>query len=183
MQSANPATGIPSGIIINGNYKRMTMIGMDAALPIGATVLRLETAFFPQRHFQKADGGSLQRNQISALAGIDWMPTGWTLTAQYYCEYVMESLESLNRKEAYTHGATLSISKTLVNETLELNFSGLIGFNDFDSMLSPSINYSISDQINVGIKAFIFIPGPEREGKYGAYKDLSSICLNAKFSF
>ena len=111
------------------------------------------------------------------------MPTGWTLTAQYYCEYVMESLESLNRKEAYTHGATLSISKTLVNETLELNFSGLIGFNDFDSMLSPSINYSISDQINVGIKAFIFIPGPEREGKYGAYKDLSSICLNAKFSF
>ncbi len=183
MQSANPATGIPSGIIINGNYKRMTMIGMDAALPIGATVLRLETAFFPQRHFQKADGGSLQRNQISALAGIDWMPTGWTLTAQYYCEYVMESLESPNHKEAYTHGATLSISKTLVNETLELNFSGLIGFNDFDSMLSPSINYSISDQINVGIKAFIFIPGPEREGKYGAYKDLSSICLNAKFSF
>ena len=183
MQSANPATGIPSGIIINGNYKRMTMIGMDAALPIGAIVLRLETAFFPQRHFQKADGGSLQRNQISALAGIDWMPTGWTLTAQYYCEYVMESLESLNRKEAYTHGSTLSISKTLVNETLELNFSGLIGFNDFDSMLSPSINYSISDQINVGIKAFIFIPGPEREGKYGAYKDLSSICLNAKFSF
>ena len=183
MQSANPATGIPSGIIINGNYKRMAMIGVDAALPIGATVLRLEAAFFPQRHFQKSDGGSLQRNQISGLAGIDWMPTGWTLTAQYYCEYVMDSLESLERKNAYTHGATLSISKSLVNETLELSFSGLIGFNDFDCMLSPSINYSLSDQINVGVKAYIFIPGPERNGKYGAYKDLSSLCLNAKFSF
>ena len=183
MQSANPTTGIPSGIIINGNYKRMAMIGMDAALPIGATVLRLEAAFFPQRHFQKSNGGSLQRNQISGLAGIDWMPSGWTLTAQYYCEYVMDSLESLDRKNAYTHGATLSISKSLVNETLELSFSGLIGFNDFDSMLSPAINYSLSDQINVGVKAFIFIPGPERNGKYGAYKDLSSLCLNAKFSF
>lgn len=183
MQSANPATGIPSGIIINGNYKRMAMIGVDAALPIGATVLRLEAAFFPQRHFQKSNGGSLQRNQISGLAGIDWMPSGWTLTAQYYCEYVMDSLESLDRKNAYTHGATLSISKSLVNETLELSFSGLIGFNDFDSMLSPAINYSLSDKINVGVKAFIFIPGPERNGKYGAYKDLSSLCLNAKFSF
>ncbi len=183
MQSANPATGIPSGIIINGNYKRMAMIGVDAALPIGATVLRLEAAFFPQRHFQKSDGGSLQRNQISGLAGIDWMPTGWTLTAQYYCEYVMDSLESLERKNAYTHGATLSISKSLVNETLELSFSGLIGFNDFDCMLSPSISYSLSDQINVGAKAYIFIPGPERNGKYGAYKDLSSLCINAKFSF
>lgn len=183
MKPGTTSTAIPSGIIINGNYKRMAMIGMDAALPIGATVLRLEAAFFPQRHFQRKDGGSLQRNQISGLAGIDWMPTGWTLTAQYYCEYVMDSLESLDRKEAYTHGATLSISKSLVNETLELSFSGLIGFNDFDSMLSPSINYSLSDQINIGVKAFIFIPGPERNGKYGAYKDLSSLCLNAKFSF
>ena len=183
MKPGTTSTAIPSGIIINGNYKRMAMIGMDAALPIGATVLRLEAAFFPQRHFQRKDGGSLQRNQISGLAGIDWMPTGWTLTAQYYCEYVMDSLESLDRKNAYTHGATLSVSKSLVNETLELSFSGLIGFNDFDSMLSPSINYSLSDQINIGVKAFIFIPGPERNGKYGAYKDLSSLCLNAKFSF
>ena len=77
----------------------------------------------------------------------------------------------------------MSISKSLVNETLELSFSGLLGFNDFDSMLSPSINYSLSDQINLGLKAFIFIPGPDRDGKYGTYKDLSSICLDVKFSF
>ena len=183
MQAGNSPTEIPAGIIINGTYKRMAMIGVDAAVPIGATVLRLEGAFFPQRYFQKSDGGSEQRNQISALAGIDWMPTGWTITAQYYCEYVMDSLESLERKDAYTHGATLSVSKSLVNETLELSFAGLIGFNDFDSMLSPSIKYSISDQINLGVKAFIFIPGPERTGKYGAYKDLSSLCIDAKFCF
>ena len=29
------------------------MLGADAALPIGETVIRLEGAFFPQRHFQK----------------------------------------------------------------------------------------------------------------------------------
>ncbi len=178
-----PYPAMPNGLTVGGKYERMAMIGADAALPIGETVLRLEAAFFPYRHFQKKEGGSLQKNQISGLAGIDWMPGGWTITAQYYCDYVFEELEGLDRKNAYQHGATLSISKSLVNETLELSFSGLIGFNDFDSMLSPSIKYSLSDQISLGLSAFIFIPGPEREGKYGTYKDLSSICLNAKFSF
>lgn len=179
-QPPNPA--MPNGFLVSGKYERMAMIGADAALPVGETVLRLETAFFPQRHFQKEEGGSLQRNQLSALAGIDWMPDSWTITAQYYCDYVFDELDALNRKNSYLHGATLSISKSLVNETLNFSLSGLIGFNDFDSMLSPSIKYSISDQITVDLKAFFFIPGPDRNGKYGAYKDLSSICLNAKFS-
>lgn len=180
---SNPATAMPNGITVSGKYERMAMLGADAALPIGETVLRLEGAFFPQRHFQKEEGGTLQKNQLSALAGIDWMPSGWTFTAQYYCDEVFGDLDELEREDAYQHGATLSLSKSLVNETLELSFSGLLGFNDFDSMLSPEIKYSISDQINIGLNAFIFIPGPDRDGKYGAYKDLSSICLKAKFSF
>ena len=202
MDPTNPATALPNGIMIGGKYKRMAMVGADAALPIGPTVLRLETAFFPQRYFQKsaeeilkealrqAQGPQMgagttaeQRNQISALAGLDWMPSGWTITAQYYCDYVFGSLKTLERTDAYQHGATLSVSKSLVNETLELSFAGLIGFNDFDSMLSPSIKYSMSDQISVDASAYIFLPGPDRDGKYGAYKDLSSICINAKFSF
>ena len=126
---------------------------------------------------------SEKRNQLSALAGIDWMPSGWTFTAQYYCDEVFGDLDELEREDAYQHGVSLSLSKSLVNETLELSFAGLLGLNDFDSMLSPEIKYSISDQINIGFNAFIFIPGPDRDGKYGAYKDLSSICLKAKFSF
>ena len=180
---SNPATAMPNGLTVSGKYERMVMLGADAALPIGETVLRLEGAFFPQRHFQKEEGGTLQRNQLSALAGIDWMPSGWTFTAQYYCDEVFGDLEELEREDAYQHGASLSLSKSLVNETLELSFAGLLGLNDFDSMLSPEIKYSISDQINIGLNAFIFIPGPDRDGKYGAYKDLSSICLKAKFSF
>ena len=183
-------------VSVSGSYERMAMIGADAALPIGETVLRLEAAFFPQRYFQKKSDSVIaeimtsgkadsceKHNQLSALAGIDWMPEDWTLTAQYYCDYVFGDLEPLERTDAFTHGATISVTKSLVNETLEVGFSGLLGFNDFDSMLSPSVKYSLSDQISVGAEAFIFIPGPERDGQYGAYKDLSSLCLKAKFSF
>ena len=77
----------------------------------------------------------------------------------------------------------MSLTKSLVNETLELGLAGILGFNDFDSLISPSVKYSLSDQISLGAAAYIFIPGPENDGKYGAYKDLSSLCINAKFSF
>ena len=183
LDPSNPATALPNGITVGGEYKRMTMVGTDAALPIGPTVLRLEAAFFPQRYFQKKEGGSLKNNQLSALAGLDWMPSGWTLTAQYYCDYVFGNLDTLERTDAWQHGATLSISKSLVNETLELSFAGVIGLNDFDSMLSPSVKYSLSDQISLDTSAYIFLAGPDRDGKYGAYKDLSTIAINASFKF
>lgn len=194
-------------VIPNGKYERMAMIGADAALPIGETVLRLEAAFFPQRNFQKNAEGVVEEkitnltkamltgteaasvdsfekhNQLSALAGIDWMPEDWTLTAQYYCDFLFGDIDLLERSDAYMHGATISLSKNLLNETLELSFAGMLGFNDFDSLISPSVKYSLSDQISLGAEAYIFIPGPENDGKYGAYKDLSSIKINAKFSF
>ncbi len=179
----DPTTAMPNGLTVNGKYERMAMLGADAALPVGETVLRLETAFFPQRHFQKTEGGSLQRNQLSALAGIDWMPSGWTLTAQYFCDYVFGSLVQLERSKAYTHGMTINVSKTFINETLELSLSGLLNFNDLDSFISPAAEYSLSDQIKLSCGAYIFIPGSENDGEYGKYKDLSSAYIKAKFNF
>ncbi len=197
----------PSAIKVSGSYEHMAMIGADASIPLGETVLRLETAFFPQRHFQKSAESIIQekmeaaalaaqtgtspaetetsekRNQLSALAGIDWMPSGWTLTAQYYCDIVFGDLAKLDRSETYSHGATISISKTFLDETLEASLSGLVGFNDFDSMISPSVKYSLSDQISLGGGAYIFLPGPDKDGEYGAYKDLSTFYINAKYSF
>ena len=202
-----PYPAMPNGLNISGQYKRMAMIGADAAIPIKETVLRAEAAFFPQRHFQKssekiiaekmstaalvaATGKSPsavnvteQHNELSGLIGLDWMPSGWTLTAQYYCDYLFGDIEALERKDSYQHGATLSVSKSLLNETLELSLSGLLGLNDFDSMISPSIKYSLSDQISLTAGAYIFLPGTERDGKYGQYKDLSCIMIGGKYSF
>ena len=45
-----PATSY--SIDVTGEYKRMYMIGADAAIPAGDFVFRLEGAYFPMRHFQ-----------------------------------------------------------------------------------------------------------------------------------
>ncbi len=190
------------GVNVTGEYKRMAMLGIDAAVPIKETVLRMEAAFFPKRHFQKSSGiiieekmlsagkgsfssaeSSLERNELFALAGLDWMREGWTFTAQYYCDYVLGELENLEREKALQHGATLSVSKKLLSDTLELSFSGVLGLNDFDSFIKPAVTYSLSDQINLSGGAYIFIPGPDRDGQYGSYKDLSSGYARCKFSF
>ena len=126
---------------------------------------------------------SLERNELFALAGLDWMREGWTFTAQYYCDYVFGELENLEREKALQHGATLSVSKKLLSDTLELSFSGVLGLNDFDSFIKPAVTYSLSDQTNLSGGAYIFIPGPDRDGQYGSYKDLSTGYVRCKFSF
>ncbi len=194
--SYSPDSSVPGNVLVSGGYERFFMLGTDAALPLGETVLRLEGAFFPNRHFQKKAEEILkeaslpsesesteERNQISALAGLDWMPEGWTLTAQYYCDALFGSKDTLERERTYEHGATLSVSKTLLNETLELSFAGVLGLNDFDSFMNPSVKYSVSDQISAECGAYVFISGPENDGTYGKYKDLSSFYINVKFSF
>ena len=186
---SNPTTVIPST-----KYKHMAMVGLDTAIPIGPTVLRSEAAFFPKRHFQKNAQTIVKENmtgkaettkelnQLNALIGLDWMPSGWTLTAQYFCDYVFGNLNNLDRKKAYTHGATLSISKSLLNETMDLSLAGVVNFNAFDSLINPSLSYSLSDQINLETGAYILLPGPDEDGTYGAYKDYSTIYINVKFS-
>ena len=186
-----PFPAMPNGLEVSGKYERMAMLGADAALPIGETVIRMEAAFFPKRHFQKAAESILsgssnfseQRNELSALIGIDWMPNGWTFTAQYFCDYVAGKLDSLERTDKYTHGATFSVSKTFLDETLEASFSGVINFDAFDTMFAPSVKYSVSDQLSVSGGAYVFLGGPGgRDGQYGKYRDLSTFFISAKFS-
>ena len=75
------------------------------------------------------------------------------------------------------------MSKAFVDETLELSVSALLNFNDWDSFVSPALEYSLSDQIRLGTGAYLFFPGPERDGEYGAYKDLSCLYVRARYSF
>lgn len=188
----NPVLGVevPSSITINGEYQRVAMFGFDAAFPIGATVLRLENAYFPERAFQASaesimKGGDIfiKQHQIMGLAGLDWMPSGWTITAQYYYDVVLIKSDDIEREDVYTHGATLSVSKSLLQDTLELSLNGMIGFNAFDSVINFQTKYSLTDQLKLSAGCYVFLPGPEKDGTYGAFKDLSTVFFKCQYSF
>lgn len=177
------------GVQAAASYKRMAMLGADAAVPLGQTVLRLEGAFFPGRHFQVAAEKILSgsestegHNNLLALAGLDWMREGWTFTAQYFADYMWGSRGSLERERNYIHGATLNVSKTLLAETLTLSASGVINLNDLDSAVELSAEYSLSDSIFLEAGGYIFNEGKEK-GTYGEYKDYTSVYLKARYVF
>ena len=156
--------------------RKIAMFGADTAVPVKEVILRAEGAYFPERHAGK--------HQVVAILGFDWTPSPITVTGQYYMDYLSGNLENVGRK-AYLHQASLSLSKSFLQETLKFSFTGLLGLNDFDSMLSLKGEYSITDQLCLTLGADMFLNGPDKDKKgfYGAYEDYSSAYIKAEYRF
>ncbi len=183
--------GNPQALSVSGYYKRMLMVGADAAIPIKEVVLRLEAAVFPQRTFAASAKEQLmgaekfrEKTQLVALAGFDWTPSGWTITGQYYLDALLDGSSHLDR-DSYRHQTSLSVSKAFFQETLDLSLAWLFGLNDFDSMIKVQAKYSLTDSIALSIGSDLFINGPDKDKKgfYGAYQELSAIWLKAEYNF
>ncbi|EID85024.1 hypothetical protein MSI_15110 [Treponema sp. JC4] len=182
-----------SGITVGGEYKRMAMLGADAAIPAGDFVFRFEAAYFPQRSIQtdskkQATGEILdagkKAHQVIALAGFDWTPSGgWTITAQYFADLICDYKDDLERK-LYQHQMTLSLEKSFINETLTLSATGALDLNELSSTAEVECAYSFSDAITLSAIVDLFLKGIDgKEGQYGAYESLSCGTLKAKISF
>ena len=184
-------------IDISGKYKRMMMIGLDAAIPVGEFVIRLEEAYFPKRHFQttaeyqmqrqfsgKNVKSSLQKHQLISLAGLDWTPSGgWTITAQYVADAVIDHDSDLERNE-FEHQATLSIEKSILDETLTIMASGALDLWDFSTASELELDYKLTDAITLSLIGDLYLEGPDgKEGLYGEYRDYSSVTFKGKMSF
>ena len=189
-----PATSF--SIDVTGEYKRMYMIGADAAIPVGDFVFRLEGAYFPKRHFQTDVNSQLfkysedsrpaskRKNQVLGLAGLDWTPSGgWTITAQYVADGVIDYDSDLDRNE-FQHQATLSIEKSILNETLTIMASGALDLWDFSSASELELDYKLTDAITLSLIGDLYLEGPDgKEGLYGEYRDFSSVTFKGKMSF
>ena len=152
----------PSQMTVTGTYYRYGMAGFDLAVPAGAFVVRAESAFFIERALQLGGtfgGGYERKNELRSLAGFDWIQNGWTITAQYYGDAVFGYVDSLSR-EAYEHGATANISKTLFSETLTLSCTGLVRLNDLDGFAGLKVKYNLTDEISLLLAFDGYFPGP-----------------------
>lgn len=184
----------PSSISISGKYKRVTMIGADASVPAGPVTLRAESAFYPKRFFACSAESQLgeifmsvpvnrseQHNQLCGILGVDWMPSDWTFSIQYFADYVSGNTDKIGRKNL-KHKSSFSAGYSFDGGIVTAELSGIISLNDFDSVLVPQISYSYTDQIKFILSAMFFNEGKEK-GEYGMLKDLSSVTLSASLSF
>ena len=186
------AYGVPAEIQLAGEYKKMAMLGADMSIPAGPLVIRAEGAFFPGRYFSTSMEEQLigmdsyvVLNEITFLAGLDFISGTWTITGQYYGDAISGAKRSATGKEGYFHQATLNISKTFLGGNLELGLTGMMEFNDFSWVVQPSVSYDATDQLSFSLGASFFRPSfdTDKVGRYGYYEDLSCVTLGAKFSF
>lgn len=137
-----------------------------------------------QRQFSgKNVKSSLQKHQLISLAGLDWTPSGWTITAQYVADIVFDHDNAIDRKN-FEHQATLSIEKSVLNETLTLMASGALDLRAFSSAAELEIDYKLNDAITLSVIGDLYYGGfDHKKGLFGDYRNLSSITFKGKISF
>lgn len=175
-------------IQMSGEYKRLWMAGFETAIPAGSFVLRAESAFISGRNFSGKEWKNnicepVEANQLCALAGLDWNGGGFTVTAQYIEDIILNyDDEEIARKQRLPK-ATLSIEKSFLHDLLSINFSGAINLNDMDCALCPSLEYAFSDSLKIKGGADIYTKGTDSESTYGKLKDASCAYIRLTYSF
>ncbi|MDR2759404.1 MAG: hypothetical protein LBB78_08485 [Spirochaetaceae bacterium] len=121
------------------------------------------------------------RHNLKALAGIDWNPSGWTLSAQYY-EDLLPGARGTERPWR-KNGISLRIAKGLFRETLNLSAWCYLDLADFDTSGSVSADYALTDALSLSLGTDFFTGGIDNRGTYAAYKDLTCMWFRGIFRF
>ena len=166
---------------INGQYRRMTMLGADCSLPVGQFVLRAEVA----EYIGEAQGSGLgqnavRRNTLNALAGVDWYPgNDWNVSVQYDHKYISGNLAALS---AYRNAglATARLSKELLHNTLKLSTFAYIDVANGGIFNRLSAAYSLNDQIELTAGYDYF---HAHKGTFAMYSKNSEAWVKMKYSF
>ena len=190
---------------LNEEYYRIGMAGIDAAIPAGDVTIRLETAWVGGRYFEpkdmlsslpitqlmdKTSGGDVpiafntpvKKHQLLMLAGIDWIKSSWTLSAQYFEDLILNHKNDIERP-MHKGFVSLSVSKTFLRDTLKLSASGVIDINYGSTSSTYSVGYAITDNINVALGGDVYTKGYDGKGDFAALHKISAIWLKGTFTW
>ena len=166
---------------IDGQYRRMTMLGADCSLPIGRFVLRGETACY----FDEVQGAIMgkeasRRDVLHALLGIDWFPgNDWNVSAQYAHRHLTGRLD---HADAHRNSglATARIGKELLRNTLKLSTFAYIDVTNSSVFNRFSAAYALNDQIELTVGYDFFHAD---KGTFALYRHNSEAWAKVKYSF
>ncbi|MGI5101070.1 hypothetical protein [Treponema vincentii] len=186
-------------LTINQEYYRIKMAGIDAAIPAGDVTIRLETAWVGGRYFEPKNqnpmpgvpgaGGipltfkpALQKHQLLMLAGIDWIKSSWTLSAQYFEDLILNHKNDIERP-MHKGFVSLNVSKTFLRETLKLSASGIIDVNYGSTFSTYSVAYALTDNISFALGGDVYTKGYDGKGDFAAMHKISALWLKGTFTW
>ncbi len=180
----------PTTVKITKEYQRMLMGGGSFSTELAGFVLRGEGAYYNGKVFNldpdylQADliaggDGTIEKNYIHYMAGVDYVIAGVNLSTQFVQEYILDYDDRISKDE-FNNTMTFLVSKQLMNDTLELKFFGYYGLNNSDALLRFSVGYDIVDGMEAVFGSDIFLGD---EGYFGQYNDNDMVYVKVKYSF
>ncbi len=171
-----------NGLTLRPEYHRMGFVGGDISKPIGQFILRGEAAFNIHKKLATKQMPSKLHdgNTVNALIGIDWYASNnWMLSIQINNETIINYKKELQEEEN-TSLLTLSISKSILNNTLKISDFIYTDLNNMGLFNRFSVDYSLTDQIHI-LAGYDHFEGDE--GMFSYFKNNSEIWIKAKYSF
>ncbi|UTC48396.1 DUF1302 family protein [Treponema vincentii] len=188
---------------LNEEYYRIGMAGIDAAIPVGDVTIRLETAWVGKRYFEPKnlltdksiddlkrqtpddvplEFNSPQKHQLLMLAGIDWIKSSWTLSAQYFEDLILNHKSDIERP-MHKGFVSLNVSKTFLRDTLKLSASGVIDVNYGSTFSTYSVAYALTDNISFALGGDLYTKGYDGKGDFAALHKISALWLKGTFTW
>ncbi|MEN7342804.1 MAG: DUF1302 family protein [Pseudomonadota bacterium] len=162
---------------------RRETYGLSADVSLGPVVARMEYARHPNRWFNIRQNGGLdrtRRNQSRAAIGFDVAgPFDTFINAQYFEDRVSGPEENLVRPTR-DRLATVAVRKAIGFDRWEIQARYYRSLSDRDSMMTASVNHSLSERTSLSIEALTF--RGDDNGFFGQFRDRNMITLRLSHS-
>jgi hypothetical protein len=156
-----PVQGLPVGLI----YRPVSVVGADAAIPMGQYGLRGEIAYTRTEN-QDAPNAITKRPNLFAVLGVERTFNGeLNINLQYLYRRTFDFVPLSSYSNPTTRlladqvdllsnqlapdmqGASLRINYKAFNETLEFEIAGVTWFHRGDSAIDPKVSYAFTDHL------------------------------------
>ncbi|MBN1649659.1 MAG: hypothetical protein JW874_16590 [Spirochaetales bacterium] len=163
------------------SYERLFLTGLDAAIPLGPLLMRLEAGVFWDRTFPTGTPGAglHHSHQGQALLGIDWMPGDWKIIAEAFGSCVFRDNSNMTdpREQLVLAG---EVSRSFDYGKWEIALSGLWNITDEDWYLNPELRACPAEGMTVTLGAQ-FIEGDD--SLFALVEDDISVYTKCRYSF
>lgn len=175
-------------IILAKNYNRFKMAGFAGNLSRGSVIWKVEMAYTFDRSYPCANSfntwDATQRDTIDTAIGLEFSPPSrlWNITVESAIKYIPHWDETLLKHKRSESAVTSIISRSLLNDTLDIEYTFLMQLRSADKFQKIRTEYELSDNLT-GILEYGWFSSHNEDGPYWVYRHKQRILASIKLHF
>ncbi|MDA3851772.1 MAG: hypothetical protein PF447_10930 [Spirochaetaceae bacterium] len=168
-------------LVVSEDYYRLFLSGLDAAIPMGPLLFRLETAMLWNRSFAPSDVGqsTLKSHQWMGLLGVDWMDSQWNIVTEIMSSYRLQEGQYVE-EEPMQCSLAGELAYSSFSGLWQWSISGLFNMINYDWYTGVKMSHSPYDGLNLEIG--VGIPRGDEDFFSTVEEDYMGY-LNCRYSF